>query len=625
MSALRDDPNTAEPVDTYSKDLPLTGNTAKTDAVSRAGSADQPSSESHSTRTNRASLSAVEHCELTGNERTYITRDVIGECTIDTAKQIIQAKNKEDLFNDIEAASVQDKETDLEPAQSPVDTKAADAAARTDITEKADAEGVNIYTAPVSSKSGQATDGVPYLDNIIHTDNNRKKKVWLYMPFVMVIMIILAIALPKMIEKLNHDTSDITPVETESTDTESVEKKGDVLPYDNMPTNNAGLKAPTDIQPAKPETTKDNISVKKDKAVDLHQTLPRKETPVINPPGPIDTAEVKSQKTESPSAKTENPKYNASQINNDIIVKNKSSVAVQPPSEHLEKPKKIDLIAKIDSTFKDLQALQNEKDVGIASSIDSEKTSNVKQQITAEKQPSASRSAKPEETNLAATGSRLEKTPEIKPVVKVPETARPLEVKQATKAPELQNVLEAKTAVKSIEPVKAPEVKPVVDVPAPMPVLEVKHTAKATEADKGSIAKDDKPKTTTSLPNVMLLVKRDKAGSGANNTQVSPSVTAGNLIKKWKPIGNTKSGVPIFIAPDNISHPHENVVNLFVKTSVDKKEFVDLLAINCSQAKLRILEERNGMNPAFSSYSREWKDISPDSMILYNSACPEKR
>ena len=50
---------------------------------------------------------------------------------------------------------------------------------------------------------------------------------------------------------------------------------------------------------------------------------------------------------------------------------------------------------------------------------------------------------------------------------------------------------------------------------------------------------------------------------------------------------------------------------------------LDLLEIDCSQNKLRLLEERQGNNPALSDYSKKWKFIAPESTpeIIYDSVC----
>ena len=200
------------------------------------------------------------------------------------------------------------------------------------------------------------------------------------------------------------------------------------------------------------------------------------------------------------------------------------------------------------------------------------------------------------------------------------ESSGPSQFQQTGEKPEVSvdNILRPESAANSEVPRNNAEKNTKIDV-----IADIDETLKALHAMQNERPSEARSIAETQKTKEAVFVKSEKAPeTEATNNAI---ITNPDLLKKWEPIGSTQSGVPLFISPDNISHPYEDVVNLLVKASVNKKEFIDLLAINCSQIKLRILEERNGNNPVLSTYSNEWRDIIPDSMILYNSACPEKK
>ncbi|MBI5664381.1 MAG: hypothetical protein HZC49_04740 [Nitrospirae bacterium] len=395
-------------------------------------------------------------------------------------------------------------------------------------------------------------------------ENSRKKKLWLYVPLAMVVIIVFVIALPVMIKKFNHAPTDYVQAPAESTVNNSIEKDKSVSSSYNAQKNGKDLNIPS--APVQQTGTKDSVFAKNDKAFNLREASTGKDSTGILPTKSIaETEKSKKGDNAAPLASMEKTIKNPSQANNADILKPELSAVAKAEPGKVESQNKIDLIAKIDEAFKDLRAIQNEKPVKADADI------------------------------------KTEKTPEVKPLAKTEEQPVKLQVAKLEDTPAAAAITESQS----------------------IPV--VKQEVNTLEEKKSSITSTGQSVRRQEMPNVALLVKRFNPRTGPNVSPSTPGVTTSDLLKKWKHIGSTNSGVPLFISPDNISYPYEHVVNLLVKASVNKKDFVDLLAINCSQIKLRILEERNGNNPVFSSYSAEWKDIIPDSMILYKSACPEKK
>lgn len=567
MSAVKDESNKPDLNSNDSESMQGTEKEKPPGILPVAGAIDHQLPDTRVAKVNNASLREAQHCELTGTERTFIAGDVVGICIAETAEEIKPARDQNDSDNRFEATLIKDNKSHPESVQVQVNDKAADNTTRTDVIKEADAEHENIYAGHLNTSYSPETAQGRSL-NINPAENNLKKKLWLYVPFAMVVIIIFAIALPVMIEKFNHASVDSIPVLTESTAKNNDEKDKDIPAQDYVQMSSQALNEPSGPSSVKQTGTTDAIPAEKIKTANVRQASSAgQDSTGILPSKSIVMAEVKSKKTEDsiPPAQIDKTIKNTPQMNNANIIKPETGTADKQLPDNAEKSRKIDLIAKIDETFKDLRTIQNEKQPETEVVIKTEKTPGDKPLIKTEEQPVTTQVVRLEETPVAAAVTEREKIPDVKQEVKAPEEKR------------------------------------------------------------GDIKKPDQSVKRPAMPNLALLVKRDNSRTSINNSPAAPGITTNDLLKKWTHIGSTKSGVPLFIAPDKISNPNEPVVNLLVKASVNKKDFIDLLAINCSQIKLRILEERNGNNPAFSSYSNEWKDIIPDSMILYNSACPDKK
>ncbi len=567
MSTVIDAENKPEQIGKDPESLLETETEKKPDDKLGAGVIDNSIPDTHTTRINHVSLKEAEHCELTGTERTFIAGDVFSTSSAYNEKEIKPARDNITPEIRFKETLIKDKELNPETAQMPVGSNTADGTARTEKRVETDAVHEKIDAAHLNTAYRKDTSRVPYLNNIDPLENNRKKKLLLYVPFVMIVIIIIVIAYPAMIKIFYHDSNALIPVPTESTDNNSMEKDKNISASYNVQISSKDLNEPPGPSPILQTETKDAFPSEKDRAVNVRQTSAREDSSGILPPKSIVRSEVKSKNTEdaAPPAEIVKSIKNTSQLINATTSKPETSTAAKPLRDNIEKDRKIDLIAKINETLTNLRAIQNEKPGETEVVIETEKTTADKPRVKTAEQELTQQVVKLEETPATASVTESERIPVVEQEVKARE--------------------EKKEGIKKTEP-----------------------AVKIRE-----------------MPTVALLVKRDTPKNTQNNLSDSTVVTTADLLKKWKHIGNTKSGVPLFIAPDNISYPYQHVVNLMVKASVNKKVFINVLAINCSQTKLRVLEERSGNNPVFSSYSNEWKDINPESMILYNFACPEKK
>ena len=122
--------------------------------------------------------------------------------------------------------------------------------------------------------------------------------------------------------------------------------------------------------------------------------------------------------------------------------------------------------------------------------------------------------------------------------------------------------------------------------------------------------------TVEKLPKVALLVKKGNLLERLKMARLKKA--------KWEDAGTTAAGVPLCIDSASISHPSESNVKMLMKAWVDKKDYINMLEINCTERKLRILEERSGKNPVLSAYSRDWQKVLLETSSLFNSACSKK-
>ncbi|RJR14521.1 MAG: PilZ domain-containing protein [Nitrospiraceae bacterium] len=561
MSAVRDKPdNEIDPVE-----FPAAEKGKLIDATSEAATVRNLLPDPAAEKASPASLRSLEYCELTGTERTFITGEIPVISSDDIAEEIRPARNGDPSDNNLESALLNDNGSTHQSADLPVNDKVADRVIHTNSIEQADAEPEKTSATHLNTVYIQDAVHTLHSDSIDPSENNRKKKLWRYVPVAMVVAIVFAIALPVMIKKFNHDSIDSAQVLTESTNNGSVENEADIPATDNILTDRKALSNEDWTSPVK-QTGMDAADLPdKKKALNSRPAPVIDNSTSIQPPGSVKAHEIKNSNTEEPAPPAEKGKtaLNTLKMNNAKTLAETGTVV--PTRDNVEKSGKIDLIAKIDETFKDLRAIKIDE---------------------------------PIETEAF---TETEKTPADKPLVKAEERPVTPQVVKHEEIPAIAAIQESEPSVTHKQEVNIPG------------------------ENKSQIKKTGPSVNRPEMPSVALLVKRDKSRRSTNNSSPAQGGTSSDLLKTWKHIGNTKSGVPLFIAPENTSYPYEHVVNLLVKASVNKKDFIDLLAINCSQIKLRILEERNGNNPAFSSYSSEWKEINPDNMILYNSACPEKK
>lgn len=579
MSVIRDDAFAPDLINQKTESMHSEGKEHHPDAILSAGAINSHPSGKR-VNAGHVSLKSAEHCELTGTERTFITGDVFGISISEAAENI---------------KTVGDKGPNPESAPIPVDDKTTDGTVPAAI-KKENAEHKKSYPSDLNTNAAHDAAQTPSLTNNSTSGNNRKRKLWLYVPFVMVISIIFVIALPVMIKKFNNSSKDVMTVQTESTDNKYFEKDADISTPDISQMSSEALSDSPEPFPVQQNGTQDAILPEKDKATNLWDESAGEDLANL-PLEPIVITGGNSKKAAdaAPPAKIEKTVKNRPPTDNTHML---SSSANPGPNKVENSEKKIDLIAKIDETFTALRTIQNEEPGETKVAIETKKTPVNKPSIKSEEPPAASQVVKPEVTPAAAAVTDGKMAAGATPLVIPPVPPQAVKIEAAP------------AAAAVTDSAKIDMAKLVISAPE-------KNIDKKIKA----IESVNKPE----MPDVALLVKRDKYPQNPNNSLSVPGITITQLLKKWKHIGDTRSGVPLFIAPDNTTHPREHVVNLLVKAYVNKKNFVDLLAINCSQVKLRILEKHNGDNPVLSSYSSEWKDIKPDSMILYNSACPEKK
>ena len=543
MSAVRDAEGTPERNGEDTESLIGTEKESMPGAMLNTGAPVTPFPDARITTTNHITLTDTEYCELTDSERTFIVREVLGNSSETGKEDITIQKHTDDSEKRVKETLSGDIELEPEIKRGAIDKKAVEEIVHTDKIEEPGPDHEKIYAEHI--KAGYRRDRTQATHNNFETaEEIRKKRLWLYVPLAMIVIIVFVIALPVMIEKFNHPS---IPAYTESAKVNSTEKDEGLPASNNMQMSSRALNEPSGPSQVQNTEAVNSFPSEQNKTVYLQQASAR-ETSLI--PVSMDKTVAKDKKTEEGARETG--------MGN--IINNKSEIIVD--TGNIEKGKKIELTAKVDETFNELRTIQINKPQGTEAIVDAEE--------------------KPEDNPLA----RTEKGPVSTQVVKLEE--RPV-----------ASVVNESASISKLE-----------------------QDVKELQEKKGDTNKTEQAAGIRAMPNVVLMVKRDNSKNTQNIASNIPSVSTGDLLKKWKHIGSTKSGIPLYIMSDKITYPSEHVVNLLVKASFDKKDFIDMLSINCSQIRLRILEERNGPNPAFSSYSNEWQAINPDSMVLYNSACP---
>ena len=216
-----------------------------------------------------------------------------------------------------------------------------------------------------------------------------------------------------------------------------------------------------------------------------------------------------------------------------------------------------------------------------------------------EKTAKAETPLKSEEALKVAVSAKNKKPPKTRPAEKRGQTKKPEQVARAG------NIPKSGLIAKPEEPLKT----------EPAETIEKKEKPEKT----GLVVKPPK------FPNIALIVKRKKPQKikDASITKQS-SIAAAVLSERWEKIGSTKKRIPLFIDTETISYPSEHIVKFSMKVLINKKEFIDLLEIDCSQNKLRIVKGRPDPPPILSPYSTEWRDIIPGSRLLYEAVCSRR-
>jgi len=285
---------------------------------------------------------------------------------------------------------------------------------------------------------------------------------------------------------------------------------------------------------------------------------------------------------------------------------------------------KIDLIAKIDETIKTVRAMQQEKPVlrrrrpaatwtaygnednaGIQrSSIDEERGWSTEPQETVT-------AAGTIETSVTDIPEKNETADEPAPVVMAEEHAEASPIVMAERPPEPETITIEENLNKIDQPLRGGEEHKVGLVVKNKKSSKTRLLAKIETPRTPEIRekiKTPEPAATQQLaPKIALLVKGGNFNKNKNISRGRDNTSRSNdLLKRWKYIGSVQNGILLYIDPDTISYPSEQVVNVLMRASVNNTEYIDMLAINCSESMLRILEERNGNNPVMSAYSDEW-------------------
>ncbi len=496
-----------------------------------------------------------------------------------------------------------------------------------------------------------AQDIIHDIDAAIVKD--RKKMSWLYIPVAIFALIIFAIALPKVLDNYKDSFQSKNRIVEESTSYQDIDKEGALL-ADNDQTDSRSLQE--SYEPLQFQSTRGENSTHQEQeaAVDIRQLSAEKDSDKnISTASPV-----------KPELKKEKISETVPRVEMDNILKYESFVSKDeiPDSMQLTNKGKLlktELIAKqdnptkTDSVQRGEQTKKTEQEINIKDIDKSELA--VKSRETQKTMPVDMTKKIPE--SLLTEKNKKDNTSETSEAEAIKNRQKNKAFAEAEMASKTESV-EKRDKNYEIALIVQPE-EPSVNV-----LIEKSEIPQETEMKvKGEgnrqselvvntgeksetelIAKIEKPGKTEpvrvkditqktdlvdkmkKLPKIALLVTPNKLKEIQNISQSKISKDTDNdSIKRWTHIGVTKDGIPLFIDSGNMSYPSEHIVKLMMRASVNKRDFIDLLEINCLQTKLRILEERTGNNPVLSVYSSEWRDIIPESMLLYNAACSKQK
>lgn len=464
---------------------------------------------------------------------------------------------------------------------------------------------------------------------------DRKRMSWLYIPVAIFALIIFAIALPKVLDNYKDSYQSKNRIIEEPASYQDIDKEG-ALSADNGQTDSQSLQE--SYEPLQFQSTRGKNSTlqEQEEAVDLGQLS----APPLKP-------DLKSRELSGTV-----PRVEMGNILKYESVVSKSDIPVPTQLTNQGKLLKTELIAKqdnppkTDSVQKGEQTKNTEREINIKHIDKSELASKIRetqQTMTVDmtkRKPESLPAENNKRDNISETSAtatimnhqknkafaeaemaakaepadKRDKNNEIAIIVQPEKTSvnvlieKPQETEMKVRGEgNREGELVVKTGEKSETELIAKIEKPGKNEPVTVKNI----TQKADPVDKIS-----------KLPKIALLVAPNKLKESQN---ISGKNTDNDLIKRWQHIGVTKDGIPLFIDSGNMSYPSEHIVKLMMRASINKRDFIDLLEINCLQTKLRIIEERTGNNPVLSVYSSEWRDIIPESMLLYNAACSKQK
>ncbi|GBD97962.1 PilZ domain protein [bacterium BMS3Abin06] len=400
-------------------------------------------------------------------------------------------------------------------------------------------------------------------DDIAAPGKDREKKRRRYIPIAAILFIIFVVTFIVIINMYNKGLKSFNPAVTESVTNKDIERK-QTMSADDGQTGGQTFEEPFEQLQEQPDQEKESVLTEKEETVNPEQSSAKQDT----------TGDMTSDPPFKPDLKSEG------------ILRSLPAVEIKEIKKPEPDPKK-------------------EKILKARPAVKAEKSSwnEIIKKI-----------ARPQKTGPAA---KAEKTAKAKVSVK---SKKVVKIEAAVKS---EKPSKAETALKSEETLKS-EVPPKAEVIAkPEELLKTEPVEKVEKREKpektGPVVKPPK------FPNIALIVKRKKPQKikDGSITQKS-SVAAAVLSERWEKIGSTKKRIPLFIDTETISYPSEHIVKFSMKALINKKEFIDLLEIDCSQNKLRIVKERPDSPPILSPYSTEWRDIIPGSRLLYEAVCSRR-
>ena len=401
-------------------------------------------------------------------------------------------------------------------------------------------------------------------DDIAAAGKGQKKKSRLYVPILMIIVIIFMFALPAALKKFDNGLESFTAPPF----SQDIDKKHPVFAAGDAQTGVQTLKEPLEQLQEQPDEEKESTLTEQEGIVNSGQSSAKQDT----------AGDMTSDTPLNPGLKSEATPLGLA------AVEIKETKEPEPGTKKEKIPKKSGPVVR------------HEKASGNKAIKKTAKPKKPERAVGAKKTVKAKARAKSKKAVEIETAAKNKKSPETKPAEKIGQAQKPEQVVRVGKIPGAGFTAKPEAPLKTI-PAEARE-KPEKTVPVVKP-----------------------PK----FPKLALIVRHKKPHKIQDGSISGKSKFANAVLSvKWKKIGGAKNRTPLFIDTETISYPSEHIVNFSIKASVNKKEFIELLEIDCSQIKLRIMEEPLEKIPVLTPYSTEWRDIIPESMLLYEAVCSKR-